>query len=220
MARNAGQHLHTAAHLNGLAEQAHLFCALHQRPAQGPLPLVAHEDNGALLPPEVVLQVVADAPGLAHAAGRKNDLRPPVKVDGLGILGGHGQLQARKADGVHALFHQSAGLGVVAFGPLVLKNVGGLHGQRAVHIHGKIAVPAHQALLLDLAQEIQHLLGAAHRKAGDHQAAALVEGALQKGGQGGHVVRPGAVAAVAVGRFHHHIVGLFQILRVPQQGLV
>ena len=78
----------------------------------------------------------------------------------------------------------------------------------------------HQILFLDLAQEIEHFLGAAHGEAGDDQVAAPVEGVLQDGGQGGHIVWPGAVAAVAVGGLHHHIVRLMDGLGVPQQGLM
>ena len=74
--------LHLAAHLDGLAEEFYLLRALHQRTAQGARRLVAHKEHRALRPPEVVLEMVADAPGFAHAAGREDDLGLGVKVDG------------------------------------------------------------------------------------------------------------------------------------------
>ena len=45
-----------------------------------------------------------------------------------------------------------------------LKNVGGLHCKRTVYIHGKIPMVLHPALLFDLADIVQKLLGPSHRK--------------------------------------------------------
>ena len=50
--------------------------AVEQPPAQGALRLEAREHHGALRPPKVVLQVVADAPGVGHdPAGRFRQFR-------------------------------------------------------------------------------------------------------------------------------------------------
>ena len=54
-------------------------------------------------------------------------------------------------------------------------------------------MPVNAALLLDLADEVEHLLRAAHREAGDDHVAAPVEGFLQYAGQRGKIVRHGAV---------------------------
>ena len=78
----------------------------------------------------------------------------------------------------------------------------------------------HQVFLLDLADEIEQLLGAAHRKAGDDHVAAPVKGALQDLHQLPDVIGAGRVAAVAVGGLHDDIVRLGQVGGVFQDGLV
>ena len=108
--------------------------------------------------------MVANAARIAHAAGREDDLRLIVKVDGTGFVAGGGGHQPREANGVDALLHQSHGLFVKAFLTALVKNAGGLHGQRAVHIDLEAVVALQATLCLDLPQKIQHLLGAAHRK--------------------------------------------------------
>ena len=92
-----------------------------------------------------------------------------------------------------------------------MEDAGRFNGQRTVDIDREIAVPFDQAPVFDLPDKIQHLLGAAHRKAGDDHIAATVQGALQNSAQLPYIVRPGAVAAVAVGGLHHHIICLVQI---------
>ena len=78
-----------------------------------------------------------------------------------------------------------------------------------------------QAPLLDLPDEVQHLLGAAHGKGGDHQVAALVQGSLDAAGQGRDIVHPlFAVVPVAIGGFDHQILGVLHRLGVPEDGLV
>ena len=63
-----------------LAEQLHMVRPVQDAPAQGALRLVAHEQDGGLRPPEVVLQMVADAARVAHAGGGYDDLGPGVQV--------------------------------------------------------------------------------------------------------------------------------------------
>ena len=220
VAAHARQLADLGPHLDLFSEQPHVGGSFHQSPAQSAHRLVAHKQNGAFRPPEVVFQVMLDPARLAHAAGRQNHLAPAVGVDGLGLLAGHRQPQTGAADGVDALFQQIAGFGVEVFPVGVVEDAGGLHGQGAVHIHREILVALHQPVLLDLPQEIEHLLGAAHRKAGHHQIAPPVKGALEHPGQVVYIVGPGAVAAAAVGGFHHHHVGLGEIAGVVEQRLV
>ncbi len=77
----------------------------------------------------------------------------------------------------------------------------------------------HHALFFDLADKIQQLLGAAHSKGRHHHIAALaqrfVDHRRQAFGIAGHLV----VLPVAVGAFHHHIVGPVQQHRIPNDGL-
>ena len=84
----------------------------------------------------------------------------------------------------------------------------------------KAVVPPHPPLLLDNPQEVQQFLGAAHRKGGDDQVAPLVEGLLDNPGQFPHIVGGLSLAAVAVGGFHDHIIGLAYILGILDKGLI
>ena len=73
---------------------------------------------------------------------------------------------------------------------------------------------------LDLAEEIEQFLRAAHGKAGDDHVAALVKGRLQHGGQLTQVVGLGAVAAVAVGGLHDEVIGMAGVGRILDERLV
>ena len=81
-------------------------------------------------------------------------------------------------------------------------------------------MPLHKALFLDLTDKVEHLLRAAHRKAGNDHIAAPVKGALQDLRQLAHIVRLRAVATVAVGRFHKGVVRLFDVSRILDDGLI
>ena len=220
VARHAAHLGDLGLHLDLLAEQLDPVDPLHQGAAQGAHRLVAHKEDGAFLPPEVVLQVVADAAGVAHPAGRKDDLGGRVRVDRPGLVAGDADPQPRERDGVGAGVQQGLGLGVKAGLVGVPENAGGLDGQGAVDVHREIAVAGHQVFLLDLADEIEQLLGAAHRKAGDDHVAAPVKGALQDLHQLPDVIGAGRVAAVAVGGLHDDVVRLGQVGGVFQDGLV
>ena len=64
----AGQEADLAVDLDILAEELYVFFAVIELSAERPLRLIADEEHRALLPPEVVLEMVADASRLAHAA--------------------------------------------------------------------------------------------------------------------------------------------------------
>ena len=78
----------------------------------------------------------------------------------------------------------------------------------------------HKTLFLDLPDEVEQLLRAAHREAGNDHIAAPVEGALQNFGQLPDIVRAGAVEPVAVGGFHHNVICVGEVGRVLDEGLV
>ena len=77
-----------------------------------------------------------------------------------------------------------------------------------------------QLLLLDLTEEIQHLLCAADRKGGDHHVAAPVKGPLQDLRQRRNIINHLFVAAVAVGGLDDDIVRRVDPLRIVQDRLV
>lgn len=81
-------------------------------------------------------------------------------------------------------------------------------------------MPVNPPLRLDLADKIQQLLRAPHGKAGNHHIAAAVKGLLQNLRQFAQIIRLGTVAAVAVSRFHHQIIGVRRHGGVLDQRLV
>ena len=112
--------------------------------------LIAHEEDGELLPPEVVLEVVADTARLAHAAGRKDDLGHRVGVDHPGFVTGNADPQPRELDGIDALGQQRPGILVKAVGVGIFEDAGRLNGKGAVDVDREIAVAGDQTLFFDL----------------------------------------------------------------------
>ena len=78
----------------------------------------------------------------------------------------------------------------------------------------------HQALLLDLPDEIEQLLGAAHGEGGNHQIAPFGQGFLNDLGQVGGVVGLllDGVEAVAVGALRDHVVRVGDVLGGADDG--
>ena len=218
--RKTGELADLCLHLDGLAEQFHVGGTFDQGAAQRSDGLITDKQNRTFRPPQVVLQVVADAACLAHAAGRDDDLGHPVGVDHPGFIAGHADPQPRELDGIDALRQKGAGLLIEAVGVGILENAGRLDGKGAVDVDGEIPVAGDETFFLDFPDEIEQLLGAAHRKAGDDHIAAPVKGALQDLRQLTHIVRPRAVGAVAVGGLHKDVIRILDVGRVLDDGLM
>ena len=62
---DAGQPAYLSLYLDFLTEQLHMLCTLQKCPPQCPVCLIAHKEDGAFLPPEVVLQMMLD-PAASH----------------------------------------------------------------------------------------------------------------------------------------------------------
>ena len=79
------EHHHLGLERERPSQDAHLGPAFHQSPAQRVGRLIAGDQDGAARVLDVVLEVVQDAAGLAHAAGRDDDARlgPIVQRDAL-----------------------------------------------------------------------------------------------------------------------------------------
>ena len=105
-------------------------------------------------------------PASQHAAGGENDLGLGVGIDELGFVGGNGQLQSVKPDGVDALFQNGPGLVVKVRGVALQENPRRFHGQRGVHVHREMVVSRHQTPLLDLPDGVEHFLRPPHGKGG------------------------------------------------------
>ena len=220
MARKPAQLGDARPYLHRLAEKLYLLRTVDQRVAQSAGALVAHKQHRTLRPPEVVLQMMADAARIAHAGRRDDDLGRFIAVDGHRLLLRLADIQAGELQRVFTALHQRKRLLVIALGKIFAEDRGGLAGKRAVHKNREIAVALDAALGLDLADEIEQLLRASDRKAGDDHIAALVKGGLQYTAQLAEVVRLWPVAAVAVGGLHDQIVGMAGVGRVTDERLM
>ena len=203
-----------------LAEQLHGGHPVQQGPAQGARRLEAHEHHGTVRPPQVILQMVADAARIAHAGGGDDDLGGMVLVQRFGLVHGLRQMQTREIEHMGAVLHQLQSVLVQIAPQIAAENGGGALGQGTVHIHGEIRHGGHQALILDLPDEIQQLLGAAHGKGGNHHVAALAQSLVDDLGQLAGIAPHLGVVAVTVGAFHDHIVRPGEKLGIPDDGLV
>ena len=163
-----------SAHGNRLTEQLHFVSTLYQCPAQCSHRLIADEQDRTLRSPQIMLQMMPDTSCITHTGCGDNDLRCLVEVDGFGFLTGDRQLQSRKSNGINTLFYEFHSLIIEAFPPVLLEYAGSLYRHWTVHIHREIFMPLYQAPYLDLPQEIQNLLGTAHRKRRDHHVTAPV----------------------------------------------
>ena len=215
------EHGDLRVHRDVFAEELHGLRAVFQLPAERPLRLIAYEQDDVFLAPQVVFQMVADSARLAHAAGGEYDLGLGVGIDELGFVGGNGQLQSVKPDGVDALFQNGLRLVVKVRGVALQENSRRFHGQRGVHVHREMVVSRHQTPLLDLPDGVEHFLRPPHGKGGDDQIAAPVQRPLDAGGQLAHHVAPLlGMQAVAVGGFDDQIFRLRNRLGVAEQGLI
>ena len=164
--------------------------------------------------------MVADAARVAHAGGGDDDLGGGVHVQHLGLLAGLRHAQVGEVEHVGAVLHQLQRR-LIQIAPQVAgEDGGGLLGQGGVDVHGEVRVALHHPLVLDLPDEVQQLLGAAHGEGGDHHVAALGDGLVDDLRQIVGVAPHLRVVAVAVGGLHHHVVRAGEVGGVPDDGLV
>ena len=203
-----------------LAKELDRFGPLQQPPAQGALPLIAHEHHGALGPPEVVLQVVADAAGVAHAGGGDDNFGGLVVVEGPGLLGALGEGEAGEGKEVFAPLNDGDGFVIQIALQVAGVDLGGLRGQGGVHIYLEAGQGLNQPVPLDLPQVVEQLLGSPYREGGNDDIAAFGEDLVDEVCQSPGVALRGFVIPVAVSGLHDHIVGLVHQGRVADDGLV
>ena len=220
VAAHTGQNGDLRVYGDLVTEDLHALGTVVQLAAERADRLITHEQHRALRPPEVILQMVPDAAGVAHAARGEDDLRRFVVVERHGVLFRDGGVQVVKIQRIDAAADERAGLVVEKARVRLQKDARGLVGERAVHIHGEVRVAVHHAGVLDLADEIQQLLRAADGERRDDHVAAAVERALDAVRERGQIVHARAVAAVAVGRLDEHVVRARDGLRVADDGLV
>ena len=203
-----------------LAEELHALGPVQQSTAQGALALVADEDNGAVRPPEVVLQVVADAARVAHAGSGDDDLGGGIQVQSLGLLAGLRHPEVGKVEHMGAVLHQLQSVLVEIAVKVPGEDSGGLLGQGRVNVDGEIRVGLHESPVLDLPDKVEELLGAAHGEGGDDDVSAPAEGLVNDLRQVVGIAPDLGVVAVAVGGLHDDVVRPGDGAGVPNDGLV
>ena len=157
-------------------------------------------------------QVVADAPPLAHARGRDDDRAVLDPVERHRLLDALGEAHA------DALAPGPQGLLRILIQPLVILEgeARGLRRHRRIDVHLKILRNA--AILGQLVQHVDHLLGAADGKGWhDHIAALLEQGVVDRVRElfAGGIER--LVQPVAIGGLDQQDVGLLDRGRVVHQ---
>ena len=139
---------------NLLTEELHALRAVEQLAAERAGRLEADEHHCAVSAPEVVLEMVADAPRVAHTGGRNDDLGCFVEVEHPGFLGRLDQVQVREGEHVCAVLHQlERGLVQIAV-QVAAEHRGRRLGERRVDIDREIGHGLHEPLILDLTDEV------------------------------------------------------------------
>lgn len=166
--------------------------------------------------PEVVLEVVDDAPAGAHAAAGNDDGAALDPVDRHGIFRRRGDAQGRQPFAqvaIAVLLDQ----GAVVLVELVVEarvDLVGADGHGAVEKHRLLR---QAPLVVEAAKVIQQVLGAAHGEGRNQHIAAIAVGLLENPGQLVDGFLAAAVVTVAVGRLHQYYVGAVEEGRVLHQ---
>ena len=211
------------AAINGdfLAEKLDLFHAVVDYSAERAFRLIADEEHHAFLAPEVVFEVVADAPRLAHAAGGDYHLRRRVEVDRLRFLRADRDMQVVEPEGVDAVLYQRERFFVEACVVALHEDARRFQRERAVDVNGEARVAGDHILLFYPADKIEYLLRSADGEGGDEHVSARVERGLDAVAQDRDVVRALVfVQAVAVGGFHDEPVAFKHRARILDYRLV
>ena len=199
-------------HADGLAPQLYLPGAIDQPAAERTHGLEAGEHHVTLFAPEIVLEMMADASALAHAAARQDDRAGADAVDGHRLWRGAGQTQIGQGEHIAVAASPACRLLVVQT-PVTRVYLGRFNRHRTVEKDG----PAIQAPVAHmLLEQVQQFLRAPDGEGWNQDVAATLAGLGKDFAHLTHRVRPAAMPAVAVGRFHHHQVGLAQAGRVAQ----
>ena len=128
-------------HLDGLTEQLDRCGTFDQGAAQRAHRLIAHEQDGALRPPQIVLEVWRMRPASHMPLAERMTLgtRSALIIRDSSLV--TRDLQTRKVMGSMPLGQQSAGIRVKAVGVGIFEDAGRLDGKRAVNVHREVAVP-------------------------------------------------------------------------------
>ena len=163
---------------------------------------------------------MADTAGVAHTGGGNDDLGCRVHVQHLRFLARLDQVKVREGEHVRAVLDKLERLLIKITVQVAAEHSRRRLGKGRVDVHGEVRRRLDELLILDLADKVQKLLRAAHGERRDDDVAALAERLVDNLRQFVGVAPDLGVVAVAVGRLHHDVVGLFEKLRVADDGLV
>ena len=163
---------------------------------------------------------MADTARVAHTGGGNDDLGRRVHVEHLGLLARLDQVKVREGEHVRAVLHKLERLLVKIAVQIAAEHSRRRLGKGRVDVHREVRRRLDELLILDLADKVQKLLCAAHGERRDDDVAALAERLVDDLGKLVGIAPDLGVVAVAVGRLHHDVVGLFEKLRVADNGLV
>jgi len=93
MSTEAAKGMNLGAYYNLFTVNTHPRLAFHQASAQGPVSLVAHDHDMGFFAPKIMLEVMQDAPGVAHSRSRHNEADAFVIVNFPGLLRRDGGFQ-------------------------------------------------------------------------------------------------------------------------------
>ncbi len=188
VAAHPGQGGDLGSDLYLLVKELYLLRAVVQRTSERSGRLIADKQHKALRPPQIVLEVVAYASGVAHAGGGNDDLGLLVLIYCSGFLLTDRRMQSGEKQRIFARAYDGAHL-IIDIARVALQEYARrLDSKGAVNINGEIIVPLYKTAVFDLADEVQHFLRSADCKGGDNDIAAAVERALDAAGQRGDIV--------------------------------
>ena len=196
-----------------VTKNVNAFRAVDDAPCEGALGGITDKHDTALAMPEVTFQVVTNAAAGTHTGAGHDDGAAADLVDGHGIGGLAGEVQAGKLEWIVAFGKQAGGMFVIAF-RVAAEDLG--CGDRHGGVEKHLQEIGQDTLRLAGMQVEQEFLRALQGKGGYHDIAAtlqcVVNGVIQFLDRGFELF----VLAVAVGGFHHHHVGGGCLVRVAQ----
>ena len=147
--------------------------------------------------------MVPNPPRLAHAAGGNDHLGGRIEVQRAGIVRALADIQVGKRDRLEAGTQNLKCFLIRVARQVAAENSGSLRREGTVHIHRKIREALDQMALLDLADKIQNLLCASHRKGRNDHIAAVCQRFVDQLRELRGVIVHMLVLLQSVGRFHH-----------------
>lgn len=200
------------AHAVGFAEDIDFAVTAAEFPSKGMFGAVAHEEDGGRGVGDVVLEVVEDAAGFAHARGGDDDEGACESVESFGILGLADHGEVIEAEGVAFLEEFLVDVGVEAF-RVEAEDFGGIDGEGTVDVDRDVR---NAVLGKEFVQDDEELLGAFDREGRDDDLAVFLEGIVEDAAERFPGVDVLFVFAPAVSAFHDDGVDVFGIFRVAQ----